>query len=370
MSEPRSIHQLYPWTHSPLIVSAPMRDVSGPALAVAVSGAGGLGFIAGGDDVSNLEAKLIEAQELVVAHKAREASPDKSRLLLHEDSTLPVGVGVINWGADLDRALSLIVKYRPCAVWLFAPPTSAADQIPWVENIREKTDGKVSIWVQVGNVEDAMDAVAQLRPDVLVAQGSDGGGHGLATSASILALVPELIDQLNSTRPGMKSPAPVPKIVAAGGIVDGRGAAAAFTLGAEAIAMGTRFLASFEANIPKDYQKAVVTTGDGGLNTARAHIFDSARGTSKWPTKYLPRGILNRTYTDFKDGKVTEPASYNQYHEALSHEKEKYGPDGKIDTFVGTAVGLVKEVMPAADIVRRIVRETESILRSDRLSKL
>ncbi|OJK02308.1 hypothetical protein ASPACDRAFT_76709 [Aspergillus aculeatus ATCC 16872] len=378
MAGPRSIHQLYPWTQSPLIVSAPMRDVSGPALAVAVSGAGGLGFIAGGDDVSNLESKLVEAQRLVAARKARNLSPDQNRVLLHDDSTLPVGVGVINWGADLDVALPLIVKYRPCAVWLFAPSTSAADQVPWVEKIRAETDGKVSIWVQVGSVQDAMDAATQLRPDVLVAQGSDGGGHGLANSASVLVLVPELIDQLHATTttttinsgPDSSSPTIVPKIVAAGGLVDGRGAAAAFTLGAEAIVMGTRFLASFEADVPKEYQEAVVLTTDGGLNTIRSRVFDSARGTVKWPSKYQARGVVNRTYTDFQAGKVTESASYDQYQEALSHEKEKYGPHGKIDTFFGTGVGLVREILPAAEIVRRIRQETESILRSDRLSKL
>ncbi|OGE54447.1 hypothetical protein PENARI_c006G02011 [Penicillium arizonense] len=369
MSEHHSFHHIYPWTKAPLIVSAPMRDVSGPALAAAVSAAGGLGFIAGGEDVSGLENKLSEAARLVAEHKARRGSPDDNSLLFHNSSSLPVGIGVINWGADFNVALPLIVKYRPCAVWLFAPSESASDQIPWVQQIREQTDGDVAIWVQVGNIEEACAAVAELQPDVLVLQGSDGGGHGLVRSASVLSLVPEMIDRLQTKFFDGSSNTVIPKIVAAGGLADGRGAAAAFTLGAEAIAMGTRFLASFEADIPKEYQQAIIEAKYGGANTVRSHVFDSARGTSQWPSKFEPRGVINRTYTEFIAGNTTEPDNYQRYHEALRN-REQYGPNGRIDTLCGTSVGLVGEVLPAGEIVRKIARDTERILLTDRWSKL
>ena len=122
-----------------------MLKIAGPALAVAVSAAGGLGFIAGGSDVSDLDNKLDEAQQLVAERKTLCSSPDDNRLLLNDTSTLPVGVGFINWGADIKIALPLIVKYRPCAVWLFAPSHSASDLLPWVQQIRERTNGQVSI---------------------------------------------------------------------------------------------------------------------------------------------------------------------------------------------------------------------------------
>ncbi|KAH7261664.1 2-nitropropane dioxygenase [Fusarium tricinctum] len=370
MESSLSLQQMFPWTQTPFICSAPMRDVSGAALAVAVSSGGGLGFIAGGDDVSTLENKFETAKRLVAEQKARSDSPEGNPLLLHTGSMLPVGVGFLNWGADIEVALPLIVKYRPVAVWLFAPRESAADQVPWVRRIHEQTDGYVSIWVMAGDIEQANDAMNHLQPDVLVLQGTDGGGHGLAASASILALVPEMVDKLVARNLDDPLRAPIPKIVAAGGLVDGRGTAAALMLGAEGVAMGTRFLASFESEITKEHQKAVVDTQDGGRSTIRSKIFDKARGTLSWPPKYAARGVVNRTYSDFTQGKVTEPDSFSQYQHDMENAQVKYGVEGRIDTLVGTAVGLVKEVLPAAEIVRRVRKQTKALLDYKHMSKL
>ncbi|KAK2685938.1 hypothetical protein QWA68_015587 [Fusarium oxysporum] len=348
MASSLSLQQMFPWTRAPLICSAPMRGVSGAALAVAVSAGGGLGFIAGGDDVSTLEGKFEAAKRLVAEQKARSESPEENPLLLHAVSTIPVGVGFLNWGADIEFALPLIVKYRPVAVWLFAPRKSAADQVPWVRRIRDQTDGDVSIWVM----------------------GTDGGGHGLAASASILALVPEMVDKLVARNLDDPLRTPIPKIVAAGGLVDGRGIAAALMLGAEGVAMGTRFLASFESEITKEYQKAVVDTQDGGRYTIRSTIFDTARGTSSWPPHYAARGVVNRTYSDFTQGKVTEADSFSQYQKDLENPHAKYVVEGRLDTLVSTAVGLVKEVLPAAEIVRRVRKQTKALLDYKHMSKL
>lgn len=360
----------YPWTKAPVIAQAPMLNIAGPELATAVSAAGGIGFIAGGNDVSNLDSKFQKAEQLVKEYKAAEGSPDQNRLQLYDGPNLPVGVGFLSWGADLKMALPLIVRYRPCAVWLFAPPNSAADQVPWVEGIRTQTGGSVTIWVQVGSVEDAIDAVAKLQPDVLVVQGSDGGGHGLQHSASIVSLVPEIIDHLDDKPPVNANGSLKPRIVAAGGLVDGRGVAAALTLGAEAVVMGTRFLASLEVPIPKGYQQAIIEASDGGIHTVRSAVYDRVRGFLYWPSKYSPRGIVNQTHTDFVAGKVTEQQNYDLYQKALKKGNPGYGPNGRLATFAGTAVGLVKDILPAGEIVRRTRNETESILKTDRLAKL
>ncbi|WKT45384.1 hypothetical protein QSH57_010237 [Fusarium oxysporum f. sp. vasinfectum] len=370
MASSLSLQQMFPWIRAPLICSAPMRGVSGAALAVAVSAGGGLGFIAGGDDVSTLEGKFEAAKRLVAEQKARSESLEENPLLLLAGSTIPVGVGFLNWGADIEFALPLIVKYRPVAVWLFAPRKSAADQVPWVRRIRDQTDGDVSIWVMVGDIEGANDAMDHLQPDVLVLQGTDGGGHGLAASASILALVPEMVDKLVARNLDDPLRTPIPKIVAAGGLVDGRGIAAALMLGAEGVAMGTRFLASFESEITKEYQKAVVDTQDGGRYTIRSTIFDTARGTSSWPPHYAARGVVNRTYSDFTQGKVTEADSFSQYQKDLENPHAKYVVEGRLDTLVSTAVGLVKEVLPAAEIVRRVRKQTKALLDYKHMSKL
>ncbi|GKZ33784.1 hypothetical protein AbraIFM66950_003821 [Aspergillus brasiliensis] len=368
MYQRRTSETTYPWTKAPVIVQAPMLNIAGPELAIAVSAAGGLGFIAGGNDVSSLESKFQRAEQLVKDYKSAGGSPNENRLQLYNGPTLPVGVGFLSWGADIKVALPLIVRYRPCAVWLFAPPDSAADQVPWVEGIRAQTGGRVAIWVQVGSVEDAIDAVAKLHPDVLVVQGSDGGGHGLQNSASIVSLVPEVIDRLDAESSVSRKGSMKPRIVAAGGLVDGRGVAAALTLGAEAVVMGTRFLASLEVPIPKGYQQAILDASDGGVHTTRSAVYDRVRGFLSWPSKYSPRGIVNETHTDFVAGKVTEQENYDLYQKA-QQECPVYGPTGRMATFAGTAVGLVRDILPAGEIVRRVRKETEAILR-DRLAKL
>ncbi|KAK2685488.1 hypothetical protein QWA68_016221 [Fusarium oxysporum] len=348
MASSLSLQQMFPWAWAPLICLAPMRGVSGAALAVAISAGGGLGFIAGGDDVSTLEGKFEAAKRLVAEQKARSKSPEENPLLLHTGSTIPVGVGFLNWGADIEVSLPLIVKYRPVAVWLFAPRKSAANQVPWVRRIRDQTDGNVSIWVI----------------------GTNGGGHGLAALASILALIPEMVDKLVARNLDDPLRAPIPKIVAAGGLADGCGIAAALMLGAKGIAIGMRFLASFESEITKEYQKAVVGTQDGGRYTIRSTIFDTARGTSSWPPQYAARGVVNRTYSDFTQGKVTKADSFSQYQKDLENPYVKYGVEGRIDTLVSTAVGLVKEVLSAAEIVRRVRKQTKALLDYKHMSKL
>ncbi|PWY95966.1 inosine monophosphate dehydrogenase [Aspergillus sclerotioniger CBS 115572] len=372
MSNKPPFQKTYPWTSAPIIAQAPMLNIAGPELATAVSAAGGIGFVAGGNDVSNLERKFQRAEQLIKDYKAAAAAegnlPTNNSLQFYNGPNLPIGVGFLNWGADIKTALPLIIRYRPCAVWLFAPPNCAADQVPWVEGIRAQTSGSVAIWAQVGSVEDAVDAVAKLHPDVLVVQGSDGGGHGLEKSASIVSLVPEVIDKL--CEDGQGNMERLPRIVAAGGLVDGRGVAAALVLGAEAVVMGTRFLASSEAGIQRGYQEAILEASDGGVCTIRSTVYDRVRGFRSWPGKYSPRGIVNRTHTELVAGKVSERENYDLYQKALEQESPGYGANGRLATFAGTAVGLVREVLPAGEIVRGVRKETEAVLRVDRVARL
>ena len=215
-------------------------------LAVAVSRAGGLGFVAGGSDLSGLEKDMDEAAGLL------KSSPIKSR-----DGVLPVGVGFQNWGSDMDQAIPVIKKHPPAAVWFFAP-YQLSDLLPWAKEMRAATNGKTKIWVQVGTVAEAIEAAKTTKPDVIVLQGSDAGGHGLEQRASIISLLPEVSDAF--AKAGIEIP-----LIAAGGISDKRGAAAALTLGASGVALGTRFLASKEATIAKGYQTEILRVSDGRL---------------------------------------------------------------------------------------------------------
>ncbi|KAL4919385.1 hypothetical protein BDW62DRAFT_179474 [Aspergillus aurantiobrunneus] len=267
MSSNLALQIAYPWIKTPLVASAPMLNIASAPFAVSVSAAGGLGFLAGGFDVSALEDNLEEAAKLV---KQSDCAIQQNYI---SSGILPIGVGFLNWGADLPKSIPAIKKFRPCVVWFFGPRSIPDDLRPWVEQMCAVTDGKTKIWVQVGTVAEAVAVAEVLIPDVLVVQGSDAGGHGLARSASIITLVPEVKDAFAKRQ--LKDDIP---IIAAGGIVDGRGMAASLALGALGAVMGTRFLASSEAKIAHGYQNEVLCASDGGVSTVRSTVYDRVRG--------------------------------------------------------------------------------------------
>jgi nitronate monooxygenase len=342
----------YPWTQTPLIVAAPMRLISGPALALAVSRAGGIGFLGAGtgSDLSRLSKLLQDTSSLV------SASPISGT----PDGILPVGVGFIIWGADLQLSVQELrnLKLKPAAVWLFAQ-RSTDDLVKWAKEIRAATENRSKIWVQVATVSSAVEVVRACIPDVLVVQGSDAGGHGLARSSSIISLLPEVSDALVDV--GYSIP-----LVAAGGIMDGRGVAAALMLRASGACLGTRFLATPEAEISQGYKMAVIEGTDGGVNTVRTKLYDSLRGTTGWPDDYDGRGLINKTYRDFESGMGNEENS-RLYEEALKLGDKGWGKDtGRITTYAGTGVGLAKDIMPAGQVVKDILIEVRSELASRR----
>src|SRR5437763_15157517 len=131
---------------------------------------------------------------------------------------------------------------KPCAVWFFAPHESSNLTI-WTKRMREATDNRTKIWIQVGSVAEALEIAETCNPDVLVIQGADAGGHGLVRNAGLISLLPECADALQDAGYG-KIP-----LIAAGGIADSRGVVAASILGASGACLGTSFLASHEAEI-------------------------------------------------------------------------------------------------------------------------
>lgn len=351
---PGGLQKDYPWTASPLIVSAPMAKVAMPKLAVAVSVAGGLGFIAAGYHSDHLEDLLEEADDQLSEQKANNQTEGNTL----EPKFLPVGVGFITWSASLDAAMPAFKKYWPCAVWLFAPPHGFQDLVPWATRIRETTSHKSKIWVQVGSVADAVEVAGVVKPDIIVVQGSDAGGHSLARGASIVSLVPETRDKLQ------KIWAPTQghiSVLAAGGISDGRGVAAAINLGAQGCVLGTRFLASPESLIAHGYQKEILRASDGGISTTRTNIYDRVRDIHGWPNGYDGRGVINRTYVDATGG-LSEVENRELYREELNKDDEGYGPEGRLCTYAGTGVGLVKSVMSAGDIVTSTREDANRLL--------
>ena len=122
-----------------------------------------------------------------------------------------------------------------------------------------------------GTVSEAVEVAKTGHPDVIVVQGADGGRHGLQHRPGIISLLPEVCDALNR-----EGPVEIP-VMAAGGIMDGRGAAAALTLGASGVCLGTRFLACEEATVMKGYQDEVLRVSDGGVSTVATTVYDLVR---------------------------------------------------------------------------------------------
>ncbi|EMC91352.1 hypothetical protein BAUCODRAFT_80472 [Baudoinia panamericana UAMH 10762] len=345
------LQKSYPWTRTPLVACGPMRLIALSKLAFEVSNAGGLGFIGAGSDASILSAELEKVKQLQTS----------SSNFGSETSALPVGVGFLLWAGDklLDDALPLLESYKPAAIWLFAP-TEPQQLTKWTEAVRRVTQSKTKIWIQVGTVKDALEATKLCQPEVLVVQGTDAGGHGLEKCAGLIPLLPEVDDAVTAhcRAEGIAKPT----MIAAGGIMDGRGAAASLALGASGFVMGTRYLASPEAVIAKGYQHAVLKAADGGINTARGKLYDTLRGTTDWPLHYGGRGVLNESHRDAEKG-MSVKENKRRYDEALKLGDDGWGENARLTTYAGTGVGLVTEIKSAAAITEEVRGDAVSILK-------
>ncbi|KAF2134980.1 inosine monophosphate dehydrogenase [Dothidotthia symphoricarpi CBS 119687] len=339
-----------PWTTTPLLINAPMANFAGGALASAVSLAGGLGMIGCLTSTSDLRRELDTAATALSSHT-----------FFQETHSLPIGVGFLTFLLKLDDILPLVREYRPAVIWLFAAP-HVDEYAAWSAALRTASPGS-SVWIQTGSVDAALQICRTAAPDVLCMQGADAGGHGFEKGAGVISLVPETADAL--AREGF---AHVP-LVAAGGIVDGRGVAAALALGAAGVVMGTRFLASREVVVHARYQAAVLEARDGGQVTTRSRIFDELRGPNVWPEAYDGRSLVVRSYRDHVGGVGVEEIR-RLYGEAVEEEDRgwKTGLQGRAAIWAGTGVGLVREVLGAGEIVERVRGEARDTL--GRLARL
>lgn len=351
VSPTQPLVQQLPGITSPLIVCAPMRLISSPALVQAVSVAGGFGFLGAGipgtdTSIASLKSLIDETNALFTYSSFPGPAPFGVGFLLVTDPSPTETVNLL---------ASLPPTQVPEAIWLF--PAASPDTIAeWTTSLRSlPTPPK--IWLQVGTKAQALSYAKLCQPDVLVLQGTDAGGHGLAASASIVALVPETTDALREA--GLNIP-----IIAAGGIVDGRGVAAALVLGADGVAMGTRFLASSEAKIAKGYQDAVLVASDGGVNTVRTRLYDTLRGSKTWPEGYNGRGVVNRSYEERETVGVEE--NEKRYLKAMEEGDKAWGVEGRATTYAGSAVGLVGEVKGAGAIVKEVRGDAIRLLGRDK----
>jgi nitronate monooxygenase len=298
-----------------------------PALAGAVSNAGGLGMMAVGflspDEIRSAIAELRALTDRPFGINLVIDEPQDERL----DAALEAGARLISffWG----------------------------DPAPYLDSVHA-AGGKAML--TLGSAAEARRAVDQ-GVDVVVAQGWEAGGH-VWGEVSTLVLVPSVVDAVPNT-----------PVVAAGGIADGRGLAAVLALGAGAAWMGTRFLMSEEAPAHAVWKDRAIEAAE--TDTFHGQLFDI--GWAEANHRVIRNDTLEAWIAAGRPPSGERPGEGEVLaRRANGREVVRYSSisprddlDGRIDElslWAGQSVGLVHEVLPAAEIVRRTVAEAERIL--------
>jgi nitronate monooxygenase len=299
------------------ILLAPMDGIAGARLTAAVSSAGGFGILGGGYG----EKAWLEAET-----KKLGGIP------------APFGIGFITWSlAKQPELLDIALSARPRAIML-----SFGDPKPFAPGI--KAAGALLI-CQVQDEEMARQAL-DAGADILVAQGTEAGGHG--ASRTTLDIVPAIVDLAAGRVP----------VAAAGGIGDGRGLAAMMMLGAAGVLLGTRFYASQECDGAEEAKKRICAATGG--STVRGIIFDLSRN-NVWPAPFNGRCLVN----DHARRWAGRELELLQNVKTVAAEYADAKAAGNFDiaaVIAGEAVGLIHDIPPAAEIVDRIVAEADQIL--------
>lgn len=310
------------------IVQAPIGSASTPELVAAVSNAGGLGVLS-----------------------LTWRSPGEARELIHQTKALtdrPFGINlVLLWDAAERLAIALDEGVRVISF-------SWGDPTPWVEQIH---DAGALLVHMVGNTAAAQVA-KHAGADAIVAQGFEAAGH-VEGQTSLLALLPEMVDAV----------APTP-VLAAGGIGDGRGLAAALCLGAAGIWMGTRFVLSAEADAHSDYQGWLLAAS--ASDTVYTTLF---RGG--WPANTPLRTLPNKSLQLWEEagrpepgrgpgegdvvGQTSKGAPIMRYHDDFPGARTTGDLESMV-LYAGQSVGIMHEVLPATEIVRSVADQARSTL--------
>lgn len=320
------------------IVQAPIGSATTPDLAAAVSEVGALGTLA------VTWRGIAETRSVIEATAERTDRPFGVNLVL-DDAAKEV---------PTDEHLPVCLDAGAPLVWFsFGDATKHVDQVH---------EAGALVVVTVGSAEAARDAV-DAGADVVVAQGWEAGGH-LQSDVATMPLVPNVADSVG-----------VP-VIAAGGVGDGRGVASALALGADGAALGTRFLATEEANAHQAYQDRVLEAGE--TDTERTDVFDKG-----WPGR-SHRVVRNSTVDEWDEAGRPEPGDrpgetdvvaaggarepITRYDEALATSDVK-GRVEEMAMYAGQSAGLAHDVQPARLVVATLVAETNrAIERLDSLS--
>jgi nitronate monooxygenase len=304
------------------VVLAAMDLVADARLVRAVTEAGGYGFLGGGYG----DEAWLRAQFALLQPWARETGKR-------------FGIGFITWSlAKQPHLLDIALEAQPSAVWL-----SFGDVAPFAARIKA-TGAKLVCQVQT---EAMARAALDEGADMLVAQGGEAGGHGV--SRGTLALVPALVDMAGIDVP----------VIAAGGIADGRGLAAALMLGAAGVALGTRLYATEEAaGFAVAKQRIVDASGD---DTLRSIVFDMSR-RNVWPAPYTGRCLQNEHLRRWAGREIELLREQAQVAERYAKARAA----GDFDTaavIAGECTSLIHDLPSVAELIQRMIGEAAQRLR-------
>jgi nitronate monooxygenase len=298
------------------VLSAPMDVIAGAGLTAAVSSAGGFGILGGGYG----ERAWLEQETAKLKRSA------------------PFGIGFITWSlAKRPELLDIALDARPRAIML-----SFGDPKPFAPRVKA---AGARLICQVQD-EDMAKLALDAGADILIAQGTEAGGHG--ASRTTIDLVPAIVDLAAGRVP----------VVAAGGIADGRGLAAMMMLGASGVLLGTRFYASQECD-GADEAKRIICQAKSG-SSVRGIIFDLSRN-NVWPAPFTGRCLINDHARRWMGREVELLQNVNKV--AAEYAAAKAANNFDVAAVIaGEAVGLIHDIPPAAEIIDRIVTEAEQIL--------
>ncbi|MFM8957697.1 MAG: NAD(P)H-dependent flavin oxidoreductase [Actinomycetota bacterium] len=305
------------------VMLAGMGGVSYHELVAAVSEAGGIG---------TLGASTMREHEL----------PEEMRLV-RELTQKPFGVDLLTALPDqVDKGIKTVID------------GGASIFVAGLGVPREVIDllhkNNVLVGSMCGKVKHAVAAVAS-GCDFVVAQGTEAGGH--TGTVATMALVPQVVDAVGEQVP----------VVAAGGLYDGRGLAAALALGADGVWIGTRFIATPEARAVNGYKDMLLATSEDGTTISRAYTGKTCRVVAnEWTRHY------EKNPADLKPFPQQAIASMQAGVNHLGYPTGTEVDAAREFYPAGQGVGAINELVPAAELVRRIVREAETVL--SRIGKL
>lgn len=307
------------------IVQAGMGGVARADLVAAVSNAGALGMLG-----------MIRMAPEFIREQIR-----KTRALTDR----PFGVNLVPpvaHASGFEAQLEVCLEEKVPVVSLFW-----CDPEPFMEGCRA---AGVVVMLQIGSVEEARRAAAN-GVDIIVAQGMEAGGH-VRGQVGLLSLLPSVVEGVS----------PVP-VIAAGGIVDGKGLAAALTLGADGVWVGTRFVASEEAEAHPDYKKRLLAASEAdAVYTETFHV--------GWPQRSPHRALRNLLTEGGSppSGPVARMRIGGQTVDIppFGSPAPTVHTEGRTElmaNYAGQGVGLIHNILPAAEIVETMVSEAEAIMR-------